>query len=215
LATKPVPVVRCLAPFELGFRPVQIITSLPHSISNHGRRQRSVSTERLLYRRCKNLLLFNPTYVLNTQGWGVNHMIFLRVGRFGMVVALATALAACGDAKLACSDVVVQDTVAAIARQQIEKNIAFTALIDSQGTKISLEAIRTRTSDTKQAECAAHIAYDFLFHPQNGKTLDMNPEVSRMKKNMEDQAGSDITYVAERTDNGKDIYVTVKGLTDF
>lgn len=105
---------------------------------------------------------------------------------------------------VSCSSDAALNLVARIAREEIDKDSYMMFVVDSKATKVSVSAIRTRASDTQQAECAGEISYNIAFKAgQNDNTV---------KKVLETALNKPITYKVENTDDGEQIYVTVWGL---
>ncbi len=108
------------------------------------------------------------------------------------------------ESKVSCSSSVTADTVARIAREQIDKDGYMMFVVDSKATKISVTAIRTKENTGAAASCAGNISYAIAF-----KAGASDPTI---KTALEQTLKKDITYKVERTDAGDDIYVTVFGL---
>jgi hypothetical protein len=115
------------------------------------------------------------------------------------------------SAKLNCSDEAVTDLVIQIARREMANDRyqvpAPSQILDNENTIITLEGVRTRTTNERVAECAAAINFRVVFRP-GGKYLE------NMRARLEGMTNKEITYIAERTDNGQ-LYVTVSGLPDW
>jgi len=105
---------------------------------------------------------------------------------------------------VSCSSDGALNLVARIARDEIAKDAYMMHVVDSQATKVSVSAIRTRTSDTQQAECAGEISYSIAFKAGQSDNA--------VKKALETALNKPITYKVENTDDGEQIYVTVWGL---
>lgn len=105
---------------------------------------------------------------------------------------------------VSCSSDEALNVVARIAREEIDKDPYMMFVVDSKATKVSVSAIRTRTSDTQHAECAGEISYNIAFKAGQSD--------STIKKVIETALNKPITYKVENTDDGEDIYVTVWGL---
>ena len=127
---------------------------------------------------------------------------------------VVNSLGGCGKSSLSCSDAVVQDTVLEMVRQEFKKNLGLTINFDIDASKINLEGIRTRSSDERRAECAAHLTIQFELLKAQKKDAAYKKDAAGMQqliKLMSDTASRDITYLAERTDKGDDVYVTIRG----
>lgn len=125
-------------------------------------------------------------------------------------------LGGCGKSSLSCSDAVVQDTVLEIVRREFKKNLGLTINFDVDASKINLEGIRTRSSDERRTECAAHLTIQFELLKAQKKDAAHKKDATdagmqQLIKLMSDAASKDITYLAERTDKGDDVYVTIRG----
>lgn len=134
----------------------------------------------------------------------------LGLGSFAAVVGLVIVsfLQAQGvgpfASNVSCSSDAALNLVGRIAREEIDKDAYMMFVVDSQATKVSVSAIRTRTSDAQQAECAGEISYNIAFKAgQSDNTV---------KKAIETALNKPITYKVENTDDGEQIYVTVWGL---
>jgi hypothetical protein len=127
---------------------------------------------------------------------------------------VVNSLGGCGKSSLSCSDAVVQDTVLEMVRQEFKKNLGLTINFDIDASKINLEGIRTRSSDERRTECAAHLTIQFELLKAQKKDAAYKKDAAGMQqliKLMSNAASRDITYLAERTDKGDDVYVTIRG----
>jgi hypothetical protein len=123
---------------------------------------------------------------------------------------VVNSLGGCGKSLLSCSDADVQNTVLEIVRREFKKRLGLIFInFDIDASKINLEGIRTRSSDERRAECAAHLTIQFKLLEAHKKDA---ADVQQLIKLMSDAASKDITYSAERTDKGDDVYVTIRGL---
>lgn len=134
----------------------------------------------------------------------------LGIGSFALVIAVVifSFLRAEGGSifasNISCSSKEALDVVYRLARDEIDKDAYMMFVVDSKSTKVSVSAIRTRTSNEQQAECAGEISYNIAFKAgQSDNTV---------KVALEQALKKDITYKVENTDDGEQIYVTVWGL---
>lgn len=104
------------------------------------------------------------------------------------VLLVSLVMNGCGDSTPSCSEDVVKELVLEITTDEFTKQIG-SVQTNKVLKDVQLIAIRTNSADTtaKKTECAAQLKFI------NGNT-------------------SDITYDAQYTDSGDEVYVTVYGL---
>lgn len=109
-----------------------------------------------------------------------------------------------GKRELKCSDKDVVNTVTTLASQEFHKNelraqqTRFAYFVDHE--TIKLNSIRTRNGKDGILQCAGDVSFDMIIGWDKKITKNVNVPV---------------TYTAEVTDKGDDVYVTVKGLNDY
>lgn len=140
-------------------------------------------------------------------------MTFVRFAALAMAGAF---LVGCGEEKVGCSEPATIDALQNIVRNQI-KSGQTAIMFDSEKTKISLEAVRTRQSTDRSASCAAKLNYDLAFNAEGGLDFMKAPadKLKLIREEMNRQMATDITYEVERLDKEKGVYVTAKGLRSF
>ena len=127
------------------------------------------------------------------------------VGLVILGIVLAVLLEIGGSAiSVSCASTDSTDLVKQIAREQIDKDGYMMFVVDSKATTIMLKAIRTQSSSSGVANCAAEISYAIAF-----KQGIADPNI---RTALEHTLKKDITYKIERTDEGDQIYATVYGL---
>jgi len=127
------------------------------------------------------------------------------VGLVILGIVLAVLLEIGGNAiSVSCASTDSTNLVKQIAREQIDKDGYMMFVVDSKATTIMLKAIRTQSSSSGVANCAAEISYAIAF-----KQGIADPNI---RTALEHTLKKDITYKIERTDEGDQIYATVYGL---
>jgi hypothetical protein len=119
-----------------------------------------------------------------------------------IVLVLSFSLAGCESTKLSCASPDATRLLETIVRDQIGKNI----MVDTQNTKIKVDAIKTLAVENKKASCAANLNFDVAL-----RNVSDDPDAQRVKAAIEKKANRPIDYTIEKSEKGE-INISVTGL---
>lgn len=134
-----------------------------------------------------------------------------------MVLIVATLLSAsCAAQTHSCSDPEVGAKVKELVLQRLSENYGLTAMYDLPATRFDLRAIRTVASDERRVDCRTELAMTFELNAELKAGLAKpsgNPTEAQMMRSMLGNSSRtvDLRYSVERTDDGRDLYVTMQG----
>ena len=133
-----------------------------------------------------------------------------------LVLIGATLLpASCSAQTLSCSDPQVRAKVKDIVLQVLQANYSLAALYDLNATRFDLRAIRTVDSDDRRSNCRTDLGIEFELNGELKAGMAKpsgNPTEAEMMKRMfgNTSRSVDLRYSVERTDDGKDLYVSIE-----
>ena len=136
------------------------------------------------------------------------------VAAFALIVAAIYLGDTFGSDQTACSSGQTVKLVREIVVEQMQKS-GLGMIIDIPGSSMSVDAIRTQASRRGRSECSAEISFrvksnGLLESRGNGRP---DPaQVATGERGMSEALKQSVTYTSELTDNGAQIYVTVRGL---
>ena len=124
--------------------------------------------------------------------------------------------AACSAQTPTCSDERVGAKVKELVVQRLSENYNLTAMYDLPATRFDLRAIRTVASDERHSTCRTDLAIEFELNSElkaaMAKPASNATEAQMMKSMFGNTSRSvDLRYSVERTDDGKDLYVSIQG----
>ena len=102
-----------------------------------------------------------------------------------------------------------------LVMQQFKQNYQVAALYDLNASRSDLQAIRTVSSDDRHCTCRANLQIEFELNGDMKTALASKPANSPERQMMDAMFGNrsrstDLRYSVERTDDGKDLYVSVQ-----
>lgn len=129
---------------------------------------------------------------------------------------LLTALVSCSSAP-DCSDARVIAKVKELIAQRYAQNWQLAAIYDLNESRFDLRAIRTISSDAQQCRCRADLLREMAPNAEIRASMRSkpanDPEMQTLKSLFgQGNGSSDLRYSVERTDDGKDLYVSIERL---
>ncbi|WP_245573001.1 DUF805 domain-containing protein [Lichenihabitans psoromatis] len=109
-----------------------------------------------------------------------------------------------GGASL-CSSASVTTLVTKVLRDSFRQDPTFAGIVDADKTDVVLTAIRTMSSSTTTSECAANATYKYWLKTGNGTA-----EAKQFDSTFNKPGGIDISYQAQKTDDGQKVHVSVR-----
>ena len=139
-----------------------------------------------------------------------------------VVAAIGILTTGCAGRAPDCSALNIKVTVVQLAKQrvaqQVAGNPAMRMFFNAASSQYQLNGIRTVEGNRNSCSCKAslNIAFDFTddvkrwkdTKPEDWAKVSTSPVVAGMAREID----LDVTYHVERTDDGKDFYVTLEGL---
>ena len=121
----------------------------------------------------------------------------------------------CSAQTPSCSDPQVSAKVKNIVLQVLQADYSLAALYDLSATRFDLRAIRTVDSDDRRSDCRTDLGIEFESNSELKAGMAKpsgNPTEAEMMKRMfgNTSRSVDLRYSVERTDDGKDLYVSIE-----